>query len=91
MKKLISLAVIFLSTCLLSSCSPETSKAWGEAAKNLTSIAADSYRESLNSSVDGDSAGTSPATCMWNPTTQGMAQCFHVTAGGQCAHYGGPC
>ena len=29
--------------------------------------------------------------CMYNPNTQEMNWCFHKTATGRCAHYGGPC
>lgn len=29
--------------------------------------------------------------CMFNPSTSSYQQCHHVTAGGQCAHYGTAC
>jgi hypothetical protein len=31
------------------------------------------------------------SVCMFNPQTNAMQECFHITAGGQCAHYGAPC
>ncbi|MDX1913979.1 MAG: hypothetical protein SFU55_00215 [Methylophilus sp.] len=29
--------------------------------------------------------------CLYNPATQAYQVCYHVTAGGQCAHFGSPC
>lgn len=29
--------------------------------------------------------------CLFNPSTGRQQECLHVTAGGQCAHFGAPC
>ena len=29
--------------------------------------------------------------CLYNPATQAYQVCYHITAGGQCAHFGSPC
>ncbi len=34
---------------------------------------------------------SSGSPCVYNPGSNAYQQCFHFTAGGQCAHYGGVC
>lgn len=39
-------------------------------------------------------ATSAPATttgCMYDPGSRAVRQCFHITADGRCAHFGGPC
>ena len=77
---------------LLGSCSPETSNNISGAINNITRIGLETLKDSLDErSSSGSSSSATKGVCMWNPRTQGMSQCFHVTATGGCAHYGGPC
>ena len=77
---------------IFNSCSPETSNNISEAIKNISRIGLESYKDSLdNRGTTNNSSSNTNTRCMWNPSTQGMSQCFHVTATGKCAHYGGPC
>ena len=88
MKTFLILFVFFV----VSSCSPETSNNISEAIKNISRIGLESYKYSLNNrGTTNNSSSNTNTSCMWNPSTQGMSQCFHVTATGKCAHYGGPC
>jgi hypothetical protein len=77
---------------LLGSCSPETSNNISGALNNITRMGLETLKDSLNERSSSGSIYSAPKTvCMWNPNTQGMSQCHHVTAIGGCAHYGAPC
>lgn len=43
------------------------------------------------SAAQSQASSYSPLPCVFNPGSNAYQQCFHFTAGGQCAHYGGVC
>ena len=59
----------------------QNAAAWRQVGQTL-------MQSSAQSSNSFESSGPS---CMFNPATNANQQCLHVTAGGQCAHYGAPC
>ena len=77
---------------LFSGCSPETSNNISGALNNITRMGVETLKDSLDERRNSAGTRSTPkAVCMWNPKTQGMSKCHHLTAGGSCAHYGAPC
>lgn len=48
-------------------------------------------RQSLNAQQAQQPSNISTEQCRYNPAAQAYQVCHHVTAGGQCAHFGAPC
>lgn len=44
-----------------------------------------------NTSVGSAASGMNKTPCMFNPQNDRYQACYHVTAGGTCAHFGSVC
>lgn len=69
-----------------------TEAARQQLALNQKSIALELKDSEPQSSTKTDSKPVSSSEpCLFNPANNSYQECFHFTAGGQCAHYGGVC
>tara|TARA_B100000242_G_scaffold196084_1_gene141619 strand:- start:8008 stop:8247 length:240 start_codon:yes stop_codon:yes gene_type:complete len=77
MKKLLLVSFIGLTACAQT---PQESAAYRQFGMQM-----------LGASAYNSAPSSNNQPCMYNAQANAYQTCFHITAGGQCAHYGGVC